>query len=47
MNPGCQVRLLADKLDLMNRGQSYNRHIGQNAIQEALKEERLCASTEF
>jgi UDP-N-acetyl-D-glucosamine dehydrogenase len=37
----------AAKFDLINRGQSYIRHIEQKAIQEALKEERLCASTDF
>jgi UDP-N-acetyl-D-glucosamine dehydrogenase len=35
------------KVDLINRGQSYIKHIEQEAIKEALEEERLCASTDF
>ena len=35
------------KVDLINRGQSYIKHIKQEAVEEALKEERLCASTDF
>ncbi len=35
------------KVDLINRGQSYIKHIEPEAIEEALKEERLCASTDF
>jgi UDP-N-acetyl-D-glucosamine dehydrogenase len=35
------------KVDLINRGQSYIKHIEQEAIEEALKKERLCASTDF
>ena len=37
----------AAKVDLINRGQSYIKHIKQEAVEEALKEERLCASTDF
>jgi UDP-N-acetyl-D-glucosamine dehydrogenase len=37
----------AAKVDLINRGQSYIKHIEQEAIKEALEEERLCASTDF
>jgi UDP-N-acetyl-D-glucosamine dehydrogenase len=37
----------AAKVDLINRGQSYIKHIEPVAIKEALKEERLCASTDF
>jgi UDP-N-acetyl-D-glucosamine dehydrogenase len=35
------------KVDLLNRGQSYIKHIKQEAIQDALKEERFYASTDF
>ncbi len=35
------------KVELINRGQSYIKHIEPGAIEEALKEERLCASTDF
>ena len=35
------------KVDLINRGQSYIKHIKQEAVEEALKEGRLCASTDF
>jgi UDP-N-acetyl-D-glucosamine dehydrogenase len=35
------------KVDSINRGHSYIKHIRQDAIEEALKEERLCASTDF
>src|SRR5437899_1746118 len=37
----------AAKVDLINRGQSYINHIAQATIEEALKEQRLCASTDF
>jgi UDP-N-acetyl-D-glucosamine dehydrogenase len=37
----------AAKVDLINRGQSYIKHIEPGAIEEALKEERLCASADF
>jgi UDP-N-acetyl-D-glucosamine dehydrogenase len=37
----------AAKVNLINRGQSYIKHIKQEAVEEALKEERLCASTDF
>ena len=32
----------AEKVDLINRGQSYIKHIKQESVEEALKEERLC-----
>lgn len=35
------------KVDLLNRGESYIKHIKQKAIQTARKEERFCASTDF
>jgi UDP-N-acetyl-D-glucosamine dehydrogenase len=35
------------KVELINRGQSYIKHIESGAIEEALKEERLRASTDF
>jgi len=37
----------AAKVDLINRGRSYINHIAQATIEEALKEQRLCASTDF
>jgi UDP-N-acetyl-D-glucosamine dehydrogenase len=37
----------AAKVDLINRGHSYIEHIEEEAIKEALQEERLCASTDF
>ena len=35
------------KVDLINRGQSYIKHILQETIEEVSKGERLCASTDF
>jgi UDP-N-acetyl-D-glucosamine dehydrogenase len=35
------------KVDMINRGQSYIKHIAQKAIEEVLKGDRLCASTDF
>jgi UDP-N-acetyl-D-glucosamine dehydrogenase len=35
------------KVALLNRGQSYIKHIKPEAIQTALKDERFCASTDF
>jgi UDP-N-acetyl-D-glucosamine dehydrogenase len=35
------------KVDLLNRGQSYIKHIKPQAIQTALKDERFRASTDF
>jgi UDP-N-acetyl-D-glucosamine dehydrogenase len=35
------------KVNLLNRGQSYIKHINPEAIQAALKEEKFCASTDF
>ena len=37
----------AAKVESINRGRSYIKHIEQEAIHEALKKERLCASTDF
>jgi UDP-N-acetyl-D-glucosamine dehydrogenase len=37
----------AAKVDLINDGQSYIKHIQQETIQEAVKKERFCASTDF
>ena len=44
---GSRLDVDAAKVDLINRGQSYIKHIKQEAVEEALKEERLCASTDF
>jgi UDP-N-acetyl-D-glucosamine dehydrogenase len=35
------------KVDLINKGQSYIKHIPQVTIQSVVKEQRLCASTDF
>jgi UDP-N-acetyl-D-glucosamine dehydrogenase len=35
------------KVDLINQGQSYIKHIPQVTIQSVVKEQRLCASTDF
>jgi UDP-N-acetyl-D-glucosamine dehydrogenase len=35
------------KVDLINRGKSYIRHIPQATIQNVVNEQRLCASTDF
>jgi UDP-N-acetyl-D-glucosamine dehydrogenase len=35
------------KVDMINRGQSYIKHIAQETIEEVLKGDRLCASTDF
>jgi UDP-N-acetyl-D-glucosamine dehydrogenase len=35
------------KLDPINQGKSYIRHIPQATIQNVVKEQRLCASTDF
>jgi UDP-N-acetyl-D-glucosamine dehydrogenase len=37
----------AAKVDLINRGQSYIKHILKETIEEVSKGERLCASTDF
>src|SRR6266705_4243467 len=37
----------ATKVDLINQGQSYIRHIPQGTIEEVVKDKRLSASTEF
>src|SRR5439155_6689208 len=35
------------KVDLINQGQSYIKHIPHVTIQSVVKEQRLCASTDF
>jgi UDP-N-acetyl-D-glucosamine dehydrogenase len=35
------------KVDMINRGQSYIKHIAQETIEEVLKGDRLCASSDF
>lgn len=35
------------KVDMINRGQSYIKHIAQGTIEQVLKEKKLCASTDF
>jgi UDP-N-acetyl-D-glucosamine dehydrogenase len=37
----------AGKVDMINRGESYIKHIAQEAIEEVLKGDRLSASTDF
>jgi UDP-N-acetyl-D-glucosamine dehydrogenase len=37
----------AAKVDLINQGQSYIKHIPQATIQSVVNEQRLCASTDF
>jgi UDP-N-acetyl-D-glucosamine dehydrogenase len=37
----------AAKVDIINRGESYIKHIARETIKEVLKEDRLCASTDF
>ncbi len=37
----------AGKVDQVNQGRSYIKHIAPTTIEEVIKEERLCASTDF
>jgi UDP-N-acetyl-D-glucosamine dehydrogenase len=37
----------AAKVDIINRGESYIKHIAQDRIEEVLKGDRLCASNDF
>src|SRR6476660_9204459 len=35
------------KVEKINRGESYIKHISQEAIEKAVKEDKLCASSDF
>jgi UDP-N-acetyl-D-glucosamine dehydrogenase len=37
----------AAKVDLISQGRSYIKHIAQGSIEEAVKRDCLCASTDF